>query len=258
MNHSILISIVMPAYQAEKTLEASVLSVQKQTYENWELLLIDDCSKDTTWELALRLAKQDPRIRPFRNTRNMGVSAARNQGIHQANGEWIAFLDSDDLWEKDKLEKQLRLIQLHIDADLVFTGSAFIDKNGNRSAYCLPVPQTIRYRQLLKQNVISCSSVLVKKKWMLRYPMLHDDMHEDFAVWLQILKNGGRAYGVNEPLLIYRLSADSKSGNKKKAARMTYKVYRYMGLNTLQALYFFCWYTGKNLYKYWKIRQFSK
>lgn len=248
------ISIVMPAYNAEKTIQESIQSVLLQTYHNWELIVVDDCSKDSTHTLVLNMAKSDCRITVLQNTHNFGVSSSRNLGITMACGEWIAFLDSDDIWKKDKLEKQVGMISQRLDADLIFTGSAFIDSKGNKSSYCLDVPSKISYHGLLKQNVISCSSVLIRKYLVMKYPMKYDEMHEDYAVWLQVLRDGGHAYGLNEPLLIYRLSNNSKSSNKKKAAYMTYKVYRYMGLGFMESLYYFSWYVWRNLRKYQKIQ----
>ena len=116
--------------------------------------------------------------------------------------------------------------------------------------WILHVPEKIEYRQLLKQNLISNSSVLIKKELYEKYSALGDDMHEDFACWLQVLKRGNIAYGVDEPLLTYRLSAKSKSGNKLKAAKMNWKTYRAVGLNALQAFYYMIWYTVKSLMKY--------
>lgn len=248
-----LISIVMPAYNAEKTLEHAVQSVIQQTYTQWELWIVDDCSTDQTYCIAEKLAKQDPRIRLLRNEKNCGVSETRNHAVAASKGDWIAFLDSDDMWTSNKLQKQMELSEREAKADLVFTGSAFIDADGNPAKYQLHVPQTISYRELLKQNVVSCSSVLVKKSWMLRYPMKYDNMHEDYAVWLQIVRGGGHLYGIDEPLLIYRLSEHSKSSNKKKAAFMTFKVYRYLGLNLVQTFYYFGWYAWRNVRKYKKI-----
>lgn len=253
-----LISIIMPAWNAEQTIEEAIRSVQEQTYPFWELIVIDDHSSDQTGEKVLELASEDSRICLKRNRKNLGVSRSRNRGVDLAGGNWVAFLDSDDLWRRDKLEKQVRLIHQKKEAELIFTGSAFIRGSAKSVipiSYKLSVPEVISYRQLLKQNVISCSSVLVRKELLLQYPMRHDNMHEDYAVWLQILKNGFQARGIDEPLLIYRLSPGSKSGHKNKAAIMTYRVYRFMGLGHVQALYYFMWYAAKSLKKYFLIRR---
>ena len=153
------ISIVTPAYNCEKYLEEAVNSVLAQSFEDWELLIIDDCSKDATWLRMQTLAKQDNRIRIFQNRQNSGSAATRNNGIRQARGEWIAFLDSDDLWRPEKLERQMSVLRKHPDASFLFTGSAFIEDDGMTIAHVLHVPEQVSRKKLLKQNVISCSSV---------------------------------------------------------------------------------------------------
>lgn len=257
MDENERVSIITPAYNAEKTIRETIESVIKQTYPYWEMIIIDDCSSDATMSIIKDYAARDGRIIVISNTRNCGVSDARNRGVNHARGKWVAFLDSDDMWAADKLWRQIELLHNKKSKgespDIIFTGSGFIDSSGRTLSYKLDVPKTISYHELLKQNVISCSSVLVRRKLVLMYPMKHDDMHEDYAVWLQILKNGGHAYGINEPLLIYRLSETSKSGNKKKAALMTLKVYRYIGLNPIQSFYYFSWYAYRNLRKYYTI-----
>lgn len=244
-----LISIIMAAYNAECTIEQAVTSVLNQTYTNFELLIIDDSSKDNTLSIVEKFREKDKRIRVIRNTQNSGVSYTRKHGLEEAKGEWIAILDSDDAWAADKLEKQIRL-QKKTGGDLLYTGSAFMDSDGNPIDWYLQAPKEIRYRQLLKQNLISNSSSLVRKELYSEYYVSDDSMHEDFAIWLGILKSGKCAYGVDEPLLIYRLSKKSKSGNKFKAAKMNWNTYRYMGLNVFAALYYECWYIVKGVLKY--------
>lgn len=253
MEQTPLVSIVMPAYNAQKTITDSVKSVLAQTYQNWELIVIDDCSSDNVYDMIQELFNTEFRIILMRNEKNMGVSETRNKGVSQAKGKWIAFLDSDDCWLPEKLEKQIQVIREKSDASLVFTGSAFLDSGGRKSGYFLKVPESISYKELLKQNIISCSSVLVRKELIRKYPMKMDEMHEDYAVWLQILRAGYHAYGINEPLLEYRLSEKSKSGDKRKAAIMTYKVYKYIGLNRFQICYYFFFYMWRNLKKYFFI-----
>ncbi len=244
-----LISIIMAAYNAERTIEQAVTSVLNQTYKNFELLIIDDCSKDNTLSIAENFKQKDNRVKIIKNEKNSGVSYTRKHGLEEANGEWIAVLDSDDAWDTDKLEKQIRL-QKETGGDLLYTGSAFMDNDGNPIDWYLHAPQKIEYKQLLKQNLISNSSSLVRKELYEKYYVSDDCMHEDFAVWLGILKSGKCAYGVDEPLLIYRLSKKSKSGNKFKAAKMNWNTYRYMGLNVFAAFYYECWYIVNGLLKY--------
>ena len=161
----------------------------------------------------------------------------------------FVILDSDDAWAPDKLEKQIEL-QKRTNADLLFTGSAFMDSDGQPIDWYLHAPAKVTYRQLLKQNVLSNSSALVRKELYAKHYAIGDGMHEDFAIWLSILKEGKNAYGVDEPLLIYRIAKSSKSGNKVKAAKMNWNTYRYVGLNPLAAFYYECWYMVKGLLKY--------
>lgn len=246
-----LVSVVMPAYNCERTLAQAVESVQAQSYANWELLILDDCSRDGTWAQIQSLAARDGRIRPIQNERNSGAGFTRNRGVQLAAGEWIAFLDSDDVWTADKLEKQLLLRSGRPEASLFFTGSGFMRADGSPIDYVLRVPKKIDRRHLLRQNRISCSSVLVRRERMLEHPFPEKkELHEDFAVWLAILKEEPYAYGVDEPLLIYRRSDSSKSGNKRKAAVMNWNTYRFSGLNMPQSAYYMAWYAVKSLIKY--------
>lgn len=244
-----LISIIMAAYNAEKTIEQAISSVLNQTYPNFELLVVNDCSKDGTARLVENIAAKDSRVRLISNEKNSGVSFTRKHGLEEAKGAWIAILDSDDAWAPEKLEKQIDL-QNRTNADLLFTGSAFMDADGKPIDWYLVAPAEVGYRQLLKQNVLSNSSALVRKELYAKYYAVGDGMHEDFAIWLSILKEGRKAYGVDEPLLIYRIAKLSKSGNKVKAAKMNWNTYRYVGLNPLVAFYYECWYVVKGLLKY--------
>lgn len=241
------VSIIMAAYNAEKTITAAIDSVLAQTYTNWELIVIDDCSKDGTTGLVANYS--DSRIRLLHNEKNSGVSISRKKGMEAANGEWIAVLDSDDAWTPNKLEKQIKLAG-ETGAELVFTGSAFMDDNGDPIDWQLHVPTTLQYHELLKQNLISNSSVLVKSYLYRKYYAIGDSMHEDFAIWLRITKEGKIAYGIDEPLLIYRVAKSSKSGNKIRAAKMNWNTYRYIGLNPVVASYYMGWYIVKGLLKY--------
>lgn len=246
-----MVTIIMPAYNCEKYLKDAVESVKAQTYKDWKLLIIDDCSTDGTRALAERLATTDERITVLHNETNSGVSKTRNRGVREADMEWIAFLDSDDKWEAGKLERQFDVVKSTPGAKLLFTGSGFMKESGERLDYVLHVPEKIDRKELLKQNLVSCSSVLVKRDLLLKYPMPEKGMmHEDFTVWLRILQEEQFAYGIDEPLLIYRRSEGSKSGNKVKAAKMNWNAYMEVGLGPVKAAYYMCWYIVRGLKKY--------
>lgn len=249
-----LVSVIMAAYNAEKTIEQSINSVLNQTYPAVELLVVDDYSQDRTVKQVENIMARDNRVRLIYNKENSGVSYTRKHGLEEAKGAWIAILDSDDIWAPEKLEKQI-ILQKKMNADLLFTGSAFMDSDGQPIDWYLHAPSEVTYRHLLKQNVLSNSSSLVRKELYEKYYAVGDGMHEDFAVWLGILKEGKKAYGVDEPLLTYRIAKSSKSGNKIKAAKMNWNTYRYIGLNPLSAFYYECWYVVKGLMKYKNLKQ---
>lgn len=277
-----MVSVIMPAYNAEKTILQSVESVFEQSYTEWELIIVDDCSTDRTVEiieafLEKRLTKdikdydrdkhknnEDPedggypQIRILKNSENRGVAYSRNKGVDLAEGEWIAFLDSDDLWTPEKLEKQVKYVIDHdMKEGLIFTGSTFMTEKGAPLDYILRVPEKIDRRELQKQNVISCSSALVSRDLILKYrfPESIKTIHEDFAVWLGILDSIKYAYGIDEPLLNYRISEASKSGKKTKAALMNWNTYRYVGLGFVQCLYYMIHYAFRGALKWARIRK---
>lgn len=250
-----MITIIMPAYNCEKFIKQAVQSVISQTYEDWKLIIIDDCSTDGTRRLATELAAGDARIELLCNEKNQGVSRTRNRGIKEAKTEWIAFLDSDDAWDKEKLAKQVALTEGNPQAEFTFTGSAFMRESGELMDAVFQVPERVTRRKLLKQNVISCSSVMIKRELLLRHPMPEGkEIHEDFAVWLTVLSEIEYAYGINEPLLTYRVYQGSKSGNKRKAARMNWNTYRKVGLNPVVAAYYMFWYAVNGIKKHRKLK----
>lgn len=252
------VSVVMPAYQAERYIESSIRSVLRQTWKDFQLLVIDDCSQDATVDIVRRLMAEDGRIVLLQNDQNRGASYSRNVGVRAAEGEWIAFLDSDDLWREDKLEKQLAMLDTHPEAMLSYTASAFIDAEGHKYSYVMAAQERITYRTLLRKNLLSCSSVMVKRTLMLRYPMEGDRTHEDYAVWLLMLRELPYAYGLNEPLLIYRIHRNSKSGNRVRSAQMLFRSYRYVGYSFFRAAVLTVLYTGYSVSKRRRIKRAEK
>lgn len=230
------VSVIMPAYNAARTIAEAIESVLQQTYTDFELIILNDFSNDET-KYIIKKYIQDVRIVYIENEKNLGVSETRNRGISMAKGEWIAFLDSDDIWEKDKLQKQIELIQIEKDVILCYTSSAFMDKEGNRYNYVLKAVPYLSYKTLLKRNLISCSSAVVRSDVIRKLKMPGDQMHEDYYVWLTILKHIPYAYGIAEPLIVYRLSQNSKSSNRLKSAKMVYNTYRATGYSEISAVY---------------------
>lgn len=218
----------MPTYNAEKTIVSSIKSVVAQTFVDWELIIVDDASTDTTLSLATNLACTDTRIKVLHNAKNSGVAKSRNVAILKAQGNWLAFLDSDDIWHKQKLQKQLHFMAEN-QAKISFTATAFMNGVGRRSSYLLPAKKRVKYKDLLKANIMSCSSVIVCRGLMLQYPFPEGNLHEDYVVWLRILQNVKFAYGLNLPLLLYRVSKGSKSGRRFQSGMMVFRAYCKVG-----------------------------
>lgn len=242
-----LVSVIMPVYNGRKYIRQAVDSVFVQDVP-LELLVIDDGSTDgTKEELTPYMERGD--FRYLKNHENMGAAGSRNRGVREAKGRYIAFLDADDWWEKGKLKSQLALLK-HTGYVLCSTGRELMKPDGTSAGKYIPVKQTITYRELLKHNSINCSSVLAEREAVLRFPMEHDDSHEDYITWLKILREYGCAAGINRPYLKYRLSEGGKSRNKLKSAAMTYQVYRYMGYGRLKSAVFFASYAVHGIWKY--------
>ena len=248
-----LISVVIPAYNAENTVEEAIESVCMQTYQDIEIIVVDDGSTDMTSQLIDTCAAKDMRIRPIHSEQNRGVSVSRKVGVEASYGDWIAFLDSDDHWAPDKLSRQV-MMQTETSADLLYTGVHFEKWDGEPIGYVMQVPKEVRYEKLLKQNIISNSSVMIRKSLYQENCVMRDDLHEDYACWLRVLRSGNKACGVNDPLITYRISGQSKSGNKIKSAKMCWRTYRAVGLGLFETSYYMMWYTITGLLKYKNLR----
>lgn len=247
----LLVSVIMPAYNSGKYIVDSVETVIKQSFTNWELIIIDDCSTDNTFELLQPYIEKWQNIRYYRLAKHSGVAAARTVGSSKAKGEYIAFLDSDDLWHPDKLKVQLNyLIKKH--ADLIYTGARCINDKEELLDRYFKVPPSLDYSSLLLGNDIICSSVFVKTELIRRFPMQRSDLHEDYICWLSILREGHKAVGINQPFVFYRLAENSRSRSKFKSARMTYEVYKFMGIPLLRRVLCFAAYAVHGVNRYLK------
>ncbi len=243
-----VVSVVLPVYNGEKYIRTAVESVFRQNVP-LELIVIDDGSTDGT---AAALAPYQDRDNFFYclNKKRSGVAASRNTGVQKARGRYIAFLDADDWWEDGKLEAQTALLEA-TGSVLCSTGCSVVKEDGTPAGLYFPAREHLTYRRLLQENAINCSSVVLRRDAALRYPMEHDDAHEDYLCWLRILKEYGWCVGIDKPYLCYRLSAEGKSRDKRKSARMTLAVYRYMGYGRMRRTGLFVSYV---LHKAWKYR----
>lgn len=243
------VSIITPVYNSEKFIRETIVSVLNQTYDNWEMILIDDCSTDNSESIIKEYTNKDNRFRYIKLKENSGVANARNIGIGEAKGRFIAFLDSDDVWYKNKLETQVNYM---INNNISFCFSAYevIDENSKIiNQKITPSKQIISYEDILKQNVIGCLTVIIDKNSItdLEMPKIR---HEDFATWIKILKSGQKAYCIDEVLASYRKTQKSLSGNKIKSALWTWNIYRkYEKISLPKSLFYFSNYAIKSLLK---------
>lgn len=238
-----LVSIIVPVYNVEKYIGETVASVRAQTYADWELLLVEDCSSDNTVDIITGLMEAwgDPRVRLVRQPSNMGAARARNRGLSEARGRYIAFLDADDLWAPEKLERELSFLK-EKEAAFVFTGYEFADEDGRGTGKVVRVPETLNYRQALSNTTIFTTTVMFDTERIgreeLEMPLIKS---EDTALWFRILRSGYLAYGLDENLVRYRRAGKSLSSNKLEALRRIWNLYRRAeGLSVPESAYHFC------------------
>lgn len=245
-----LISVIMPAYNAEKYIEDAVKSVICQTYTNWELIIINDCSSDGTLQIAQRLAQADTRITVTDNTENIGVAKTRNKGLDAASGDWVALLDSDDIWHRDKLKKQLETAY-STGADIIYCSYEIIDENDSKVCEDFMVPAETDFEKSLAVSVISCSTVMLSKEIASQYRFTTDFYHEDLVYWLDVLKKGYKAAGVTEVLAKYRVAKGSRASNKLKSAYNRWHIYRsHLKMSLPQSIYCIIQYAFAGIKKY--------
>lgn len=222
-----LISIITPVYNSEKYLSTTIESVISQTYENWEMLLVDDCSTDHSAEIICKYARTDSRIKYVMLEQNGGAAVARNKGLELTKGRYIAYLDADDVWLPMKLEKQLAFMKVN---HIVFSCCDYerIEEDGKPIGKIVHMPKTIKYEQLLRNTIIQTVGVIVDlnsvNKKLLVMPNVRRG--QDSATWLQILRNGVVFIGQNEVLAQYRRAPQSLSSNKLNAIKRTWYLYR--------------------------------
>ena len=245
-----LVSIITPAYNAEAYIAETIASVLAQTYTNWEMLIVNDCSQDNTAEIVQSYAAKDKRIKLINLKQNSGAAAARNTAIQNAKGRYIAFLDSDDLWKKEKLKKQLDFMQQNGYA-FTYTSYEHFKKAKENIQNRVQIPKNLNYKQALKGNKIGCLTVMLDRK---QIPNIHftTQKHEDYILWLNILKQGITAYGIRESLALYRTgNSKSISGNKFQSALWTWKVYREsQKLSVLKSMYYMLFYVVNGIKKH--------
>lgn len=226
MDNRPMVSIVMPTYNAERYIEEAIQSVVNQTFTDWELLVVDDCSTDRTGDIVLKFSDSDKRIRYFKQHINGGAARSRNRAIQEAGGEYLAFLDCDDIWMPEKLERQLAFMK-EGNFDFSCTAYAFIDEQGNRTGKAVLPFRKAGYRLCLYYgNCVGNSTAMLRigKTGKVYSPEIRK--RNDFALWLRALRRTSYVYGIQEVLGEYRVRKNSLSAKKMGLFRYQWDLYR--------------------------------
>lgn len=221
------VSIITPVYKCESLISETIECVLNQTYENWEMLLVDDCSPDKSSEIIKKYTEKDERIKYIKMKENGGAAKARNKALELSNGRYVAYLDADDLWKKEKLEKQIKFMN---DNKCGFSCTDYekIDESGKSLNKVIKIPKKVNYNLFLKNTIIQTVGVMVDTNVTGKELLVMPDIRrrQDAATWCQLLKNGFDCYEVPESLSYYRVVANSLSSNKFKAIKMNWYWYR--------------------------------
>ena len=245
-----IVSVIMPTHNDVRFLTRAIDSVISQSFKDWELLVVDDGSTDDTPTVIAEYAKRDKRIRPFRiDVASGSPTKPRNIGIENATGRYIAFLDSDDLWLPTKLEHQMDVFQEKSDSIMVFSNYKKISEDGEQHKYPIIAPSVLSYNDLLKGNAMGCLTITYDTEKMGKQYFPHCG-HEDYALWLSMLKQGGYAYNTNTVEALYRLKNSSVSSNKLRTIGWQWHIYRVIEkLSTAKSLYYFIHYAVRAVNK---------
>lgn len=236
------VTVITPAYNAEKYIAETIESVQKQTFSDWEMIIVDDCSTDNTVNIAKSYAENDPRINVIIQQANGGVAAARNKALSVANSEFVAFLDSDDKWTSEKLEKQIKFMKAN-GCLLSYTYYQGFDSASGELGRVFKAPKTMTYKSIFKDTSIGCLTVMVNKKQTGPFEMPLLKHTEDNCTWQKILKNGDKAYLIPEVLALYRIGNESLTKSKSNSAKNQWSYYRdYYKFSVIKSFYYFCFY----------------
>lgn len=224
--NEITFSVIIPVYNCEKYIIETLKSVYSQTVNDFEVIIVDDCSTDDTLRIIKEYIVDKEHFYVYQNDCNMGVAFSRNYAISLAQGEYVCLLDGDDVWESDKLAIQSQTLKDN-SIDGCYTSYAFIDNNseGIGKSYLVD-DQILTYKKMLKQNLIGCSTVIIKREIILKEKFDRNVAHEDYALWLRLLRGGCVLKGISKVLVRYRIVKGSRSHNKVKSAINRFKVYR--------------------------------
>lgn len=216
------VSVIIPMYNAEKYIKRAIDSVLRQTYHNYEILVIDDCSKDQSARIVKELAQKDSRVKYYRQDKNSGAAEARNRGITEARGRYIAFLDSDDIWVKEKLKKQMVQIKKN-GASFVFTAYDRINSRGEKRKGKVKIKKCVTYQDLLTKTIITTSTVMFDREKLGNKTMPLRRTGQDYAFWMKLLRQTN-AYGIDQVLVHLTRRGGSLSKNKLQNLRDLWEV----------------------------------
>lgn len=247
MKYEPLVSVIMPSYNSTETISDSIESVLAQTYQNWELLITDDVSVDDTKDIVRRYCDKDKRIKLFELDTNSGAGASRNNSINNSSGDYIAFLDSDDLWLPNKLLLQIEFMEKE---QVLFSFTAYSKFSSTGDGIIVTPPDSVTYEKLLTGNVIGCLTAVYNAKIIGRRFMPLIRKRQDMGLWLSILKDVSVAHSIPDVLAKYRTDS-GMTQNKFSILRWQWLFYRdHLGFSVLKTLYFFSMYIFNALKKY--------
>lgn len=237
MESAPLVSVIMPAHNSAAFISEAIGSVVQQTHSKWELIVIDDASQDDTVSIVENLSNHDQRIKLIKNIQNLGPGPSRNAGIKAANGDFIAFLDSDDLWLPDKLKVQLKFMKEH-NLKMCFSSYLLMNEEGKRLPKMIEALPVLTYQKLLLSNYVgNLTGIYDARDGKFYAPTF--PKRQDWGLWLKILKKSGSAKGILKPLAIYRIRKESLSRNKYALITHNYRIYReFLNFGRLKSILF--------------------
>lgn len=246
-----LVSIISATFNSSNHLMSTYHSICQQSIEDWEWIVTDDCSDDDSYKMLQSIARMDSRVRIFRNSVNSGAAVARNKSLSMANGAFLAFIDSDDIWSPSKLKQQL--LFMGTDIDFSFTAYYLMDADGNTLGRTVDSNQygSFTYEDMLrKKATLGCSTVMIRKDAFpdIQMPLLRTG--QDYATWLKLLRTGKKAFVIPEPLTGYRILPNSISRNKVKKAKRQWQIYREVeGLRFFKSFECFLFYAWRAVFR---------
>lgn len=253
-----LVSVIIPCYKGNATIQKTLQSVFRQTMQDFEIILVDVAGTlDKEKIRSFAGAGHTGKLKILHTPKTLSPAFSRNTGVRYASGDYIAYLDADDLWTPDKLSRQMHVMETcrigGVSPALCFSGRRLMDEKGHIIGHYIGCENVVRRDRLLETNQISCSSVVMKRETALQYPFRAGNFHEDYLCWIDVLSGSptNYAFGINKPLILYRVRKSSRSANKFKSAIMTDRVYRAAGLSLPERIHSMTTYAVNGLEKFY-------